>query len=45
MLDEKRWKDLKARLARSKFRSRFRLREKESVYLHSKGMPVIQEHA
>jgi len=37
--------ELFAALARSKFRSRFRLGEKETVYLHQKGMDVILQHA
>ena len=37
--------DLFAALGRSPFRSRFRLRARESAYLRSKGMPVILEHA
>jgi hypothetical protein len=37
--------DLFAALARSPFRSRFRLGVKESAYLQSKGLPVILEHA
>jgi hypothetical protein len=34
-----------AALARSKFRSRFRLGAKEAAYLHQKGMDVILQHA
>lgn len=33
------------RLARSKFRSRFRLGEKELQYLNDKGLDTILEHA
>ncbi len=33
-----------ARLARSRFRSRFRLRAKEREYLNRKGLEVILEH-
>jgi hypothetical protein len=33
------------RLARSSFRSRFRLREPERAYLARKGWPVVLEHA
>jgi hypothetical protein len=37
--------DLFATLSRSKFRSRFRLDEKEAAYLDKKGMDVILRHA
>ena len=33
------------RLAKSKFRSRFKLRAKESDYLNLKGMVVVKDHA
>ncbi|MBN1972977.1 MAG: DUF4186 domain-containing protein [Sedimentisphaerales bacterium] len=33
------------RLAKSKFRSRFRLNKKELQYLHDKGLSVIEQHA
>jgi hypothetical protein len=36
--------DLFDRLARSRFRSRFRLRDPERVYLESKGLEIILEH-
>ena len=32
-------------LERSKFRSRFRLSDKEAAYLSEKGLPIILEHA
>nr|WP_205848002.1 DUF4186 domain-containing protein [Anaerohalosphaera lusitana] len=34
-----------ARLASSKFRSRFRLKNRELAYLQQKGLPTIMEHA
>jgi hypothetical protein len=37
--------DLFARLARSDFRARFRLRGRELEYLRSKGLPEVLEHA
>jgi hypothetical protein len=37
--------DLFARLARSDFRSRFRLRGRELEYLRGKGLPEVLEHA
>jgi hypothetical protein len=33
-----------SRLAKSKFRSGFKLREKERLYLQSKGFAVIEQH-
>jgi hypothetical protein len=37
--------DLFAALARSKFRSRFRLGVREEEYLAQKGLPVVLDHA
>ena len=37
--------DLFAALGRSRFRSRFRLGEKEAEYLEAKGLEVILDHA
>ena len=37
--------ELFAALGRSKFRSRFRLSDKEAVYLKQKGIETILEHA
>ncbi|MBN1818817.1 MAG: DUF4186 domain-containing protein [Sedimentisphaerales bacterium] len=37
--------ELFAALARSGFRSRFRLGQKERAYLHAKGMETIRKHA
>lgn len=34
-----------ARLAHSRFRSRFHLHDKERQYVLAKGLPVIQQHA
>jgi hypothetical protein len=39
------WEDLRSRLQQSKFRSRFKLRDKEMKYLERKGMEVIHAHA
>jgi hypothetical protein len=38
-------KQLFSRLAKSKFRSGFKLREKELLYLQNKGFAVIEQHA
>src|SRR5690554_5751992 len=37
--------ELFAALGRSRFRSRFRLGEKDAAYLATKGLPVVLEHA
>lgn len=37
--------DLFAALSKSAFRSKFRLQEKDRVYLQTKGMPTIIDHA
>ena len=37
--------DLIAALARSQFRSRFRLAERERSYLHTKGLARVMSHA
>lgn len=37
--------DLFAALSQSTFRSRFRLRGKELLYLHQKGLETVLEHA
>ena len=34
-----------ARLARSPFRSRFRLSEKDRTYIHEKGLDAVRRHA
>jgi hypothetical protein len=38
------WQTLAARLARSRFRSRFRLGPREAAYLAAKGLDTIREH-
>ena len=44
-LTDKAWGDLRERLARSAFRSRFRLGPKELAYLKEKKSETIREHA
>jgi hypothetical protein len=39
------WADLQARLARSRFRSRFRLNARDAAYAADRGMPVLRTHA
>ena len=39
------WPQLKARLARSSFRSRFSLSEKDLLYIEKKGMETLARHA
>ncbi len=39
------WDGLFASLARSKFRSRFRLNEKDLAYLNAKGLDEVMRHA
>ncbi len=39
------WDDLRARLARSRFRSRFRLNERDAAYAASRGIPTLRTHA
>ena len=39
------WYKLKQRLGRSKFRSRFKLSDKETVYTEERGIDLIREHA
>ena len=43
--ENKRLERLFYRLAKSKFRSRFKLRKKEREYLQDKGLSVIEKHA
>ncbi|WP_394271790.1 DUF4186 domain-containing protein [Butyricicoccus sp.] len=45
MYKEDRFAQLFYRLSRSKFRSRFRLGEKEKQYVRDKGMDTIRRHA
>lgn len=44
-LDADAWSDLRARLARSRFRSRFRLNERDAAYAADRGMATLREHA
>jgi hypothetical protein len=44
-MNEKHWEQLKVRLARSPFRSRFKLKEKDFYYLQARGREVILQHA
>lgn len=39
------WDDLRARLARSRFRSRFRLNERDAAYAADRGIPTLRTHA
>ena len=39
------WDDLRARLARSRFRSRFRLNERDAAYAADRGVPTLRTHA
>jgi predicted Fe-S protein YdhL (DUF1289 family) len=45
MSDEREMDELFARLARSRFRSRFRLRGDELAYLRRRGMETVTRHA
>ena len=44
-LTEDAWRDLRARLARSRFRSRFRLNERDATYAADRGLATLREHA
>lgn len=44
-LTEDAWRDLRVRLARSRFRSRFRLNERDAAYAADRGMATLREHA
>lgn len=39
------WDDLRARLARSRFLSRFRLNERDAAYAADRGIPTLRTHA
>lgn len=39
------WDELRARLARSRFRSRFRLNERDAAYAADRGIPTLRTHA
>lgn len=45
MYERDQFEDLFYRLSRSKFRSRFRLNQKEKQYVRDKGMDTIRRHA
>ena len=42
---EERWENLKARLARSAFRTRFALRKSDLLYVQARGADALREHA
>ncbi len=42
---EEKYKDIFVKLAKSKFRSKFKLQEKDIKYIHDKGIKKIEEHA
>ena len=44
-LTEDAWQDLRARLARSRFRSRFRLNERDAAYAADRGRATLRQHA
>jgi hypothetical protein len=44
-LDAATWLALRERLARSRFRSRFQLNERDATYAANRGMPILREHA
>ena len=44
-MDKRIWEKLKKRLAASKFRSSFKLNDKDRSYFRAKGEAVIREHA
>lgn len=39
------WDELRARLARSRFRSRFRLNERDAAYAAERGLTTLRTHA
>ena len=43
--ENNRLEQLFSMLVKSKFRSKFKLREKEREYLQNKGLPIIEKHA
>jgi len=45
MIGDIEWRELKARLHRSAFRSKFRLAGKERAYVLEKGLDTIRRHA
>ena len=44
-MTDQQWTELEARLARSAFRSRFHLTEKDKDYVRNKGLDTIEDHA
>ncbi|MDD5290939.1 MAG: DUF4186 domain-containing protein [Patescibacteria group bacterium] len=44
-MNNERWEKIKARLQKSKFRSGFKLKEKEREYFEDKGENIIRQHA
>ncbi|WP_070989277.1 DUF4186 domain-containing protein [Halofilum ochraceum] len=44
-LDREAWDELRTRLARSRFRSRFRLNERDAAYAADRGIPTLRTHA
>jgi hypothetical protein len=44
-LSREAWDALRARLARSRFRSRFRLNERDAAYAADRGIPTLRTHA
>lgn len=44
-LSREAWDELRARLARSRFRSRFRLNERDAAYAADRGIPTLRTHA
>ena len=45
MLAEATWQSLQKRLARSRFRAKFHLSEKELTYACDRGLEVLEKHA
>ena len=45
MISEEDWLELKNRLGKSRFRSKFHLRESDKEYIRRKGLDVIESHA
>ena len=44
-MTDQQWTELEARLARSAFRARFHLTEKDKDYVRNKGLDTIEDHA
>ena len=45
MLSDATWQTLQKRLARSRFRSKFQLSDKELAYARDRGLDVLEKHA